>query len=496
MKGIVVGKVCRLFYYRLFIYLIAIFKLSAQSGGSVAPAPIDAPPVIEEKSKLPAGLPSAFTPTPVIRPGSPSLTLGSGPEGVDWTGVFRASMRFLLIEHTFRVMTEPGTRAGLKGPFLHNYTAAVSNLHGWADGDEFYVNYVGHPMQGSVAGFLWVHNDRKYRAAEFGRNPLYWKSRLRATAFAWAYSVQFEIGPLSEASIGGVQAVYPAQGFVDHVITPIGGIGWMIAEDVLDEYLIKRLEGATRNRWARLFIRSGLNPSRTVSNVFNGAAPWHRDTRSGIRSFAPREQALVPAASRRPPPSVAASPEMGGVAPFELNTTFQSGLLGGNGNRTPCIGGAGTAALRVAPSWQIVFDVSGCKLAGLEPNLSGSSLTYMVGPRSTFGSRGPWSAHLQLLLGGNKLTERRIFPEKRKLLEEAAKNSKDPPSHADYMEDADANGFAVSMGGGVNYRINRALGIRVAELSYGRSWAGPVFGREFSSGMKLTSGLILYMGTW
>ena len=53
-------------------------------------------------------------------------------------------------------------------------------------GDEFYVNYVGHPMQGCVVGFLWVGSDVHYRHAEFGKSPVYWKSRLRAAAFAWA----------------------------------------------------------------------------------------------------------------------------------------------------------------------------------------------------------------------------------------------------------------------------------------------------------------------
>ena len=65
----------------------------------------------------------------------------------------RASGRFLAVEHAFRLATEPGTRDGLKGKFFGNYARAVGSIHGWSDGDEFYVNYVGHPAQGSVAGF-------------------------------------------------------------------------------------------------------------------------------------------------------------------------------------------------------------------------------------------------------------------------------------------------------------------------------------------------------
>ena len=99
-----------------------------------------------------------------------------------------------------------------------------------ADGDEFYVNYVGHPMEGAVSGFLWAQNDRAYRRAEFGKSAAYWNGRLRAAGFAWVFSTQFEIGPLSEASIGGIQAQWPQQGFVDHIIAPSIGMGWMIAE--------------------------------------------------------------------------------------------------------------------------------------------------------------------------------------------------------------------------------------------------------------------------
>jgi hypothetical protein len=51
------------------------------------------------------------------------------------------------------------------------------NLHGWADGDPFYVNYMGHPIQGAVAGRIWQLNDPRYNKAEFGRSRAYWKGK-------------------------------------------------------------------------------------------------------------------------------------------------------------------------------------------------------------------------------------------------------------------------------------------------------------------------------
>ena len=98
---------------------------------------------------------------------------------------------------------------------------------------------------------------------------------------------------------------------------------------------------------------------------------------------------------------------------------------------------------------------------------------------------------MQVLIGGNKLTLERMFPEKKKLLDRAAL-----PAREIYTEQTAANGFAVSTGGGVQYKLNRALALRLAELSYRRSWIGPVWGRDYSTGLKLTSGLVLRMGTW
>ena len=101
------------------------------------------------------------------------------PFQVDWTELARSSLRLLGIMQAFRLATEPGTRAGGFG-LGPGYTGGVGNLHGWADGDPFYVNYVGHPMQGAVSGRLWLLHDRRYRRAEFGRGADYWKGKLRA----------------------------------------------------------------------------------------------------------------------------------------------------------------------------------------------------------------------------------------------------------------------------------------------------------------------------
>lgn len=437
---------------------------------------------------------------PFIAPSPISKSNAENENPVDWEGLANQSWRFLAIMHAYRLGTEAGTRAGLKGAFFDNYASAIENLHGWADGDEFYVNYVGHPMQGGVSGFLWVNNDRQYRRAEFGRNRFYWKGRLRAAGFAWAYSEQFEIGPVSEASLGAIQKTFPAQGFVDHVITPSLGMAWMIGEDALDQYLVKRIEAHTYNRTIRRLARAGLNPARSLANLLEGSYPWHRETRPGVSRYDPKMEKWLVASGLVQPvssPPIMEIPDVSGPAPFELTLSFQPERFSGAGSNTPCVGGGATAAFRISLSWQLVADVGGCKLLDLGKNLSGDSLTYMMGPRWVSRSSGPLSSYVQILVGGNKMTEERMFPEKKKLLTKIAmQKNLEVPTHDQYTEQTDTNGFAISIGGGLQYKLNRAFAIRLADISYQHFWVSPLWGREFSNGLKITSGLVLRMGTW
>jgi hypothetical protein len=209
----------------------------------------------------------------------------SDDQRIEWGRLTVASTRFLLFQQAFRLATESDTRAGLSGPFFRDYKDAVVNIHGWNDGDPFFVNYIDHPMEGSAAGFLEIANDPRYRQVEFGNTSAYWNSRLRATAFSAAFSLQFEIGPLSEASIGNIQKVPVKTGVVDWVVTPVVGLGWMMGEDALDKYVVKRWESRTNSHITRILLRGVLNPSRSFANMMQGKVPWHRDSRPGVREF-------------------------------------------------------------------------------------------------------------------------------------------------------------------------------------------------------------------
>ncbi|PYX31644.1 MAG: hypothetical protein DMG80_09845 [Acidobacteria bacterium] len=138
------------------------------------------------------------------------------------------------------------------------YFAALGAMHGWSDGDGYYENYLGHPIQGAVSDYLWIHNDLRYRNVEFGKSRDYWMSRLRAYAYSWAFSEQFEIGLFSEASLGQIQKYCCAYGFVDHVVTPNFGMVWLIGGDIIDRYVTRPLENRTRSVTARSVLRSAI----------------------------------------------------------------------------------------------------------------------------------------------------------------------------------------------------------------------------------------------
>lgn len=199
-----------------------------------------------------------------------------------WRPALIQSAVFIGIQHAFRLATEPGTREALKGPFLRDYFRSVKGFSGWGDGDPFIVNYVGHPMMGAASSYIQIQNDPSGSMAVFGRSQDYWKSRLRAMGYAAAYSLQFEVGPLSEASIGNVGRQPGTSGVVDLVVSPTAGLGMVALEDALDRYLIRKLESKTNNRVWKILVRSCLNPDRAFANMLRFKPPWHRDGRPGI----------------------------------------------------------------------------------------------------------------------------------------------------------------------------------------------------------------------
>lgn len=222
--------------------------------------------------------PAALPPWP-----NPALQWGENA-GFQWGSALRQSAWFMGIQHAFRMATEAGSRADLKGPFFKDYFTTVTKLRGWNDGDPFLVNYIGHPMMGSVTGYIQIQNDPRGIGQELSLSKSYWKSRLKAFGWSFVYSTQFELGPISEASLGNV-GIRPYDGrkhpmaYVDIAVTPVVGTAWLVGEDALDKYLIRQLDRKIDNRVLRALLRSFLNPTRSMANVLRGKYPWDRDDR-------------------------------------------------------------------------------------------------------------------------------------------------------------------------------------------------------------------------
>ena len=221
-------------------------------------------------------------------------------ERYHWGGLLAQSLFFNVIENGFRSASDDQIRNLLAHkPFWQDYVASIHqfNMRRWNDGDDFLVNYVGHPMQGAVAGFIEIQNDPNSREQEISATRAYWMSRFKAFLWATAYSTHSEISPLGEAGIGNEGGwTYPLHchttrctepgtykkytnntGWVDFIITPTVGSLWLIAEDTLDRFVSDWVQGGNRSRILPKILRGGLNPSRTMANALRFKAPWYRD---------------------------------------------------------------------------------------------------------------------------------------------------------------------------------------------------------------------------
>jgi len=188
-------------------------------------------------------------------------------------------------------------------PFNHywrDYKESLSTWinSGWNDGDDPLYNYVGHPIQGAMTSYIQIQNDPQGENLEFSNSRAYWWSRLKATLWNAAYSTQWSIGPLSELTVEkyGTHSrspwnrdgswpcheknCYTGTGQVNLVMTPFGGLAWVLTEDLLDKHVARRVEGATTNHFLINLTRCALNPIRGGANILHGKRPWYRSSRN------------------------------------------------------------------------------------------------------------------------------------------------------------------------------------------------------------------------
>lgn len=196
----------------------------------------------------------------------------------DLGGTLRASFRFLVFEHLGRMTLQSKTRAELGGPFWADYANSVRMPRTWGDTDRWAINYLGHPIQGAATGRIWIDYS-KDRNLPISMSAGYFKSRGKAAAFSAIYSVQFEMGPVSEASIGNVGMRPETTGWTDYIITPAGGFGYIVLEDLLDRYVTRWVEARTTNIAIRATVRVLCGPAHAFANMSELRTPWFRSNR-------------------------------------------------------------------------------------------------------------------------------------------------------------------------------------------------------------------------
>jgi hypothetical protein len=210
------------------------------------------------------------------------------------------SVNFTLTSDVFRVATDSGLQYSLEHlPYFHDWFVSYDgyNLHRWADGDDFIVNDVGHPLQGAVFSRIFFQNSPRGRSAVIGKNRDYWITRLKGVAWAAVWEAQWKVGPFSETSIGNAGGFiylpgcgYKAScltdppkgvhkpptnntGLSDWVMTPWGGMLWVMGEDTLEKYVVVPIARNHRILGGRV-LRGILEPSKDWAALFMGKLVW------------------------------------------------------------------------------------------------------------------------------------------------------------------------------------------------------------------------------
>ena len=459
---------------------------------------------------LPDSLPSKSSTSSVIST-NPQDTTSHDNMRFRWVPAFGESLLYTGIMHTFDISFQPGTRDALNGHWFTHYTQSVSELRGWSDSDTFMAPYVGHPIEGSIFGFIERQNDPRYQRVQLGDGREYWVSMLRSLAFSAIWHTQWKIGPVSEASIANVM-LHASPGFITLVDTPTLGFCTMLAEDAADRYLILGLENRTNNRAAIILARSFLNPGRTFANMMAFRAPWVRDTRLNLfgANYEIRTQLLEDyrngsgdkpfqsVKNRWMPEGVEFSHSYPKEAPVELTAfPYYETLLGGGS----CIGGGGSGAARVNPKLQVITEVSGCLIMNMPySNYSADSLFYGGGFRWTPRADKRFSPFTQFMFGGRKVTMEIMDGELRaQLLKEWDDgNGTLPhyPKRSDYSVENAQNGPSIAVGGGFDVVITRPFAWRVLNIEYTHSWMNDVAQIHPQEGLKITTEAVVRIGTW
>jgi hypothetical protein len=123
----------------------------------------------------------------------------------------------------------------------------------------------------------------------------------------------------------------------------------------------------------------------------------------------------------------------------------------------------------------------------------------MAGTRWTPRAASRVSPFLQVMAGGRRVTHEIVDQQKRDELMALWADGNGPihyPKRSDWSTQHQENGLALSAGGGLDVVINRAFAWRVGNVEYTHSWLGNVDQIHAEDGVRISSSLVLRIGTW
>ena len=374
------------------------------------------------------GSPLLAASSSMLQSRAPYRDLSSEP--FQWKGLLLQSFAFQSLENGVRIMTanQSDRHILLNKPFWADYLASLNqfNMGRWNDGDDFIVNYIGHPAQGAITGYLEIQNDPRGRALKLSRDRAYWHSRFRAFLWNTAFSTDSEIGPFGEAGIfneGGTTGIIhckvpapslaackPADaiytnntGWVDFIITPVIGTLGLIGEDAVDRYITDPLVEKHPGSIKYQILRGTLNPPRTLANLLRGELPWYRDY--------DHPEVYESQVVKRFEDSLDAEPvESGEFGIFYSSLAVGASHVGCSDCRTSTDGLGAEAGLRVRPYLDVVASVENHPGASpVSSSRTGGSLAV-----ATFGLRSGFSGQhfaLKAALKPGFATWSQVLPE-------------------------------------------------------------------------------------
>ncbi len=440
---------------------------------------------------VPVGVPAGGTSPPAAHPTNPVNAAPSSEATVQWRSAVSQSFLAFTIANAERFTNEQGSRDAISGPFWNNYLCDIKNLHGWDDHDGFVTSYIAHPMEGAFAGFVFRQNDPQYRTVEFGSSQRYWQSAFRSLAFSTGYNAMWSLSPYGEAGLGNVD-LHSSPGLVDPIGSEAMGFGWMVSEDAVDRYFIKKVEDRYENAWIRIFARSMLNPMRSYANLMRFHVPWDRDTRPGVLAYHPNGDFRIQDDIKGPKFNAKSWPSQ----PFELLVKPIAEHFTGRYGQT-CMGGGGEASFRMSNTTAIVIELDGCTLMPFPQFSSGDVLNYTVGPRWFASKNRGWIPYAEVLVGGTKITHEHINAQAQSQLMQAAIAAHQPrPEPGEYTTTVNANGVTVLANAGLSYQTDSGVQFRVGNFGFQHSWTPPLESMEYNQDVRFSFGVAFRMGQW